>query len=236
MNATDESKPFPRTQVPLTVKEAQRRGVCRFCHKPESATPDNHFILNYGSEFAHANCIEWANELGNELPMAEDKPEPWVQATERCGQLIGEDKPLPEFEMVIREACRQYAAQQTKELQSLLNDYSPGGTTMSDLQKQLATCRAEVERLKECLEPGKASAIVNGLFREAERLGFYRPTAKHALTQFVEYVEQLRAQLATCRAALERLRDGNFIGTPINRDCGAMMLIEQALESAGPPK
>ena len=46
------------------------------------------------------------------------------------------------------------------------------------------------------LEPGKASAIVNGMFREAERLGIYKPTAKHALTQLVEEIERLREKVA----------------------------------------
>ena len=31
------------------------------------------------------------------------------------------------------------------------------------------------------------------------------------------------------RVALERLRDGDFVGIPINKGCGAMMLIEEAL-------
>lgn len=72
--------------------------------------------------------------------------------------------------------------------------------TIGLLQSENARLRAEneklaiqVEQLKECLEPGKASAIVNGLFREAKRLGFYKPTAIHALTQFVERVEYLQS-------------------------------------------
>lgn len=56
--------------------------------------------------------------------------------------------------------------------------------------------RAELATLKTALEPGKSSAIIFGLFREAERLGFYKPTGKHALAQFVEEVEKLRSELS----------------------------------------
>lgn len=74
---------------------------------------------------------------------------------------------------------------------------------LANLQAQVDAANEEITNLKECLEPGKASAIVGGLFREAERLGFYKPTAKHALTQFVEEVTSLRQQLLTCQAAME---------------------------------
>lgn len=36
-------------------------------------------------------------------------------------------------------------------------------------------------------------------------------------------------QTATLRGALERLRDGGFVGTPINEGSGAMLLIEETL-------
>jgi phosphoglycolate phosphatase-like HAD superfamily hydrolase len=108
------------------------------------------------------------------------------------------------------------------------------------LTKELAAARAEVERLKECLEPGKASAIVHGMFTEAQRLGFYRPTAKHALTQFVEHVEHLREQLATCRETLLAAKPSVIfvMQTDSRRNANASAVltqIEQALESAGPP-
>jgi chromosome segregation ATPase len=44
------------------------------------------------------------------------------------------------------------ARRRVEQLQALLNDYSPGGTTMSDLRKELAAARAEAEILKEGLE------------------------------------------------------------------------------------
>jgi hypothetical protein len=52
---------------------------------------------------------------------------------------------------------------------------------------------------------------------------------------FEEQFHAARAEAEKLRAALERLRDGDFVGTPINRGCGAMMLIDQALESTSPP-
>lgn len=41
----------------LPVNEAQLKGVCRICQEPHSATNGNPFILNYGKEFAHENCL-----------------------------------------------------------------------------------------------------------------------------------------------------------------------------------
>lgn len=73
------------------------------------------------------------------------------------------------------------------------------GTGQGDLVLRLVTTvrarEQERDRLRECLEPGKAPAILNAMFMEAERLGFYQSTAKHALTQFVEEVERLRRLL-----------------------------------------
>ncbi len=59
-----------------------------------------------------------------------------------------------------------------------------------NLFRQLTKAEAEITRLKESLEPGKASAIIEGMFKEAQRLGFYKPTGKHALQQFVEEIEK----------------------------------------------
>lgn len=53
---------------------------------------------------------------------------------------------------------------------------------------------AEVERLRECLEPGKASAIVAAMFDQAERLGHSPFSSIHALTYLVSEVERLREQ------------------------------------------
>lgn len=70
------------------------------------------------------------------------------------------------------------------------------------LRRQLTASQARVKELEQCLEPGKASAIVNGLFREAERLGFYKPTGEHALSQFVKKVEKDKERIATLEQAL----------------------------------
>jgi predicted nucleic acid-binding Zn-ribbon protein len=77
--------------------------------------------------------------------------------------------------------------------------------------KRADSAEQERDRLKACLEAGTAPAIMDGLFREAERLGFYKPTAKHALTQFVEEVERLRAQLQVANDALEQIRRQSVI-------------------------
>jgi hypothetical protein len=67
----------------------------------------------------------------------------------------------------------------------------------------LELCK-EVERLKECLEPGKASAIINGMFSAAHQLGFYKPTHKHALTQFVEHVKKQNLRIAALESLLDQ--------------------------------
>ena len=61
--------------------------------------------------------------------------------------------------------------------------------------EQLREARAEVERLRAALEPGTASAIVDGVHREAVRLGYSPYSSKPALTWLVEEVERLRAAL-----------------------------------------
>lgn len=84
----------------------------------------------------------------------------------------------------------------------------------------LRASRAEVERLRAALEPGKASAIVAAMFDQAERLGHDPYSSKHALTYLVEEVERLREDarenyvraeqaeqaLMPLRAQAERLR------------------------------
>lgn len=57
----------------------------------------------------------------------------------------------------------------------------------------LRASRTEVERLRECLEPGKASAIISGLFVEAERLGHSPDSSVHASTYLVREVERITA-------------------------------------------
>lgn len=82
---------------------------------------------------------------------------------------------------------------------------------LSQLRFQLASLTRELEELKKRLEPGTAPAIVWGIFQEAERLGFYKPTYKHALTQFVEQVEKLTAENLALRGQYDELRE--FIRT-----------------------
>lgn len=59
----------------------------------------------------------------------------------------------------------------------------------------VVSLRAEVAQLREALEPGKASAIAEGMFREAERLGHSPFSSKHALTYLVELAEIGRVTL-----------------------------------------
>lgn len=172
---------------------------------------------------------------------------PWEIAAEQLRKRTGGLNVA--FAEIIHVACKRYATQQTKELadaraevetlkrigQSIAEERDSLGMERNDM-------RREVERLKECLEPGKAPAIVNGLFREAERLGFYRPTAKHALTQFVEHVEQLRTQLASWRAALADLANAVETYHKWNSAHNYGIIYQKAkaalqvlAESAGPP-
>jgi len=47
---------------PLTVKEARKLNICRFCRENSNAKgPDNPLVLNYGKEFAHRKCIDKFN-------------------------------------------------------------------------------------------------------------------------------------------------------------------------------
>ena len=45
---------------PLSVSEARLLNVCRICRVPynERRTETSPFVLNYGKEFAHENCIK----------------------------------------------------------------------------------------------------------------------------------------------------------------------------------
>lgn len=61
----------------------------------------------------------------------------------------------------------------------------------------LRASRQEAERLRECLEPGKASAIVAAMFDEAERLGHNPFSSTHALTYLVGEIERLRGLVNT---------------------------------------
>jgi hypothetical protein len=83
---------------------------------------------------------------------------------------------------------------------------------------------AEIARLKLCLEPGKASAIVNGVWKIAERLGMPHSSWKHALTWLGEEIERLRAkstQRDAENAALRGLVD----------ECGKCLAFTRGLAS-----
>jgi hypothetical protein len=101
------------------------------------------------------------------------------------------------------EKLNEIAEKWTHETSGQYNDLSVWmkHNILSAITEATAPLEREIERLKDCLEPGKASAIVNGMFREAERMGFYKPTYKHALTQFVEHVEQLQHRLDEAQRA-----------------------------------
>lgn len=65
---------------------------------------------------------------------------------------------------------------------------------------------AEIDRLRECLEPGKASAIVAGMFEVAIRHGHSPYSSKHALTFLDKEILRLRARVAEVEGECGRLR------------------------------
>lgn len=58
---------------------------------------------------------------------------------------------------------------------------------------EIVAVKVQRDELRQALEPGKAPAIVEGMFRECERLGIYKPTAEHALSQMVKEIERMQA-------------------------------------------
>lgn len=52
---------------------------------------------------------------------------------------------------------------------------------------------------------------------------------KEDLAGITRLISNLELENQRLREALEKLRDGDFSGTPINAGCAAMMLIEEAL-------
>lgn len=85
----------------------------------------------------------------------------------------------------------------------------------SAITEALAEKEREVEQLKLCLEPGKASAIVNGMFKLAEELGHPGGSSIHALTYLRRLIEQLNQQLTAERertAKLEKLFNESLNG------------------------
>lgn len=81
--------------------------------------------------------------------------------------------------------------------------FSAAVKQLVDNQADLQAADKEIARLRECLEPGRAPAIMQGLFQEATRLGFYKLTGKHALTQFVEEIERLREERAVLQSQVD---------------------------------
>lgn len=65
----------------------------------------------------------------------------------------------------------------------------------------------EVEQLKLCLEPGKASAIVNGMFKLAEEFGHPGGSSIHALTYLRRLIEQINQQLTAERERTDKLEE-----------------------------
>ena len=55
-----------RVDRPLTVGEAQRRRVCRFCKSDAKPGPGNPLVLDYGGEYAHEQCRK--RHTGNQSP------------------------------------------------------------------------------------------------------------------------------------------------------------------------
>lgn len=101
--------------------------------------------------------------------------------------------------------------------------------------------REEVRRLREALEPGKASAIVAQMFEEAERLGHSPISSKHALTYLVEEIEQWRAHATQLGKALRRYggHQESCIGRVLTRkacDCGLAAILAALGEPVSIPR
>lgn len=65
----------------------------------------------------------------------------------------------------------------------------------------------ERDHLREALEPGKCAAIVDGMWREAERLGHPSTSSRHALSYLVDEIEKLRRVYEAARVAWPYLKD-----------------------------
>lgn len=103
-------------------------------------------------------------------------------------------------------ACNTSWLQQRAKVEDELNKvkahFKLASDQAVDLAQKLVKTEAERDRLRGCLESGKASAIVDGMFREAERLRIgSSASAKHALTRIVEHIESLRAERDSLSAA-----------------------------------
>ena|ERR1039457_2063005 len=82
----------------------------------------------------------------------------------------------------------------------------------------------------------KQAMIADGCWHEAHeaelRRGIWLMAADMAQEEYTATIRSgvpTRDEIERLRGVLERLRDGDFVGAPINRGCGAMMLIEEAL-------
>lgn len=53
--------PGPPPPTPPEVAEAQRLRVCRICKIDNTPRPGNLFVLNYGQEYAHQQCLNRLN-------------------------------------------------------------------------------------------------------------------------------------------------------------------------------
>lgn len=121
-------------------------------------------------------------------------------------QLAEREERVREWEQAAREATKerdslraQLEGHESRNLQQ--------NQAIMNLNDSLTTALQRIEELEKCIEPGKAPAIMSGLFREAERLGFYRPTGEHALSQFVKEIEKLRARISTLEADGRRFKE-----------------------------
>jgi hypothetical protein len=91
------------------------------------------------------------------------------------------------------------------EMDDMLPDWRERCDTIQRQAAELERLRKENECFKEGLEPGKASAIINGMFELAHRYGHPRHSARHALT----FLKQQMAASKQQAAELERLREEN---------------------------
>jgi len=73
---------------------------------------------------------------------------------------------------------------------------------IEQLQSQLTAAQKEVERLKDCLEPGKASAILNGFEDFVKECGYCGLSSRPSLLFLRDYVEGLKQQLTQAHAAI----------------------------------
>lgn len=168
---------------PLSVAEAQRRNVCRFCQIDAVPSPENPLVLHWGTEYAHLKCIEEANRMGIALPVTSN-PEPWVVAATRV-RLASLNENV---ERIIREACDQYADSVTAELRKELEETKAAWKASSDIHRRAR------------------SATVRELLEVRNELRLAKETASEMSESSKRIIDSLTAERDSLRAELQKIK------------------------------